>query len=80
MKSESRERNPKQHAVSPPVVAGLCMAVFGMIAVILGYAAWTAQNRYGGDHLRDEVRLAMQRGETVAAPQMTLEQPLPAKR
>lgn len=76
MKSES----PKLPAVSPPVVAGMCMAVFGMIAVILGYAAWTAQGRFAGDHLRDEVRLAMQRGEAVAAPQLTLEQPLPAKR
>lgn len=76
MKSDPK---PTQ-AVSPPIVAALCLAVFGMIGVILGYAAWTAQGRFAGDHLRDEVRLAMQRGETTAAPQMTLEQPLPAKR
>lgn len=76
MKSDPK---PTQ-AVSPPVVAALSLAVFGMIAVIIGYAAWTAHGRFAGDHLRDEVRLAMQRGETAAAPQLTIEQPLPSKR
>jgi hypothetical protein len=79
MKSQNEQPGRPATAVPPSLVAGLCLAVFAMIGVILAYAAWTASDRFSGEHLHTEVRLAVQRGETVDAPHVMLSQPLSAK-